>query len=108
MGGGSVRFVWGPSESLPVSTNRRRRFVHAHLAWTCASIVLLAALDALSLELAFVCSLIGFLVVVELTAPVNVTPQWRSRLKWLVAAGLVVFAAIVVRRILAILPPEVI
>jgi hypothetical protein len=72
-----------------------------------ATIVLLAALGALSLELLFVVSLIGFLVVIELTAPVNVTPRWRSRLKWLVAAGLLVFGAIVVRRILAILPPGV-
>lgn len=80
----------------------------AHVAWTCGAIVLLAALDALSLELAFVLSLIGLLVVIELTAPVNVTPRWRSRLKWLVGAGLLVFAAVVVRRIVQILPPEVI
>lgn len=88
-------------------TRRRRRFIHGQTAWMLATIVLLAALGALSLELLFVVSLIGFLVVIELTAPVNVTPRWRSRLKWLVAAGLLVFGAIVVRRILAILPPGV-
>lgn len=88
-------------------THRRRRFVHATVAWCCVAIVVLAALDSLSPELAFVTSLIGFLVVLELTAPVNVTPAWRARLKWLVGAGMLAFVAVVVRRVLAILPPEV-
>jgi hypothetical protein len=72
-----------------------------------ASILALSLLGSLSYELFFVVSLIGFLVVVELTAPFNVTPRWRSRLKWIIAIGLLVFGYIVVRRILAILPPGV-
>ncbi|ODR82131.1 hypothetical protein BG842_20910 [Haladaptatus sp. W1] len=72
-----------------------------------ASILALAALGSLTLELFFVLSLIGLLVIVELTAPFNVTPRWRRRLKWFIALGLVVFGIIVVRRILAILPPGV-
>lgn len=86
---------------------RRQRFVFGHLAATCAVIVALAALGSLTLELVFVVSLIAFLVLVELTAPVAVTPRWRSRLKWVIAAGLLVFAYIVVKRILAILPSGV-
>ena len=82
---------------------QRRRFIHAHLAWVLVTIVLLTALDALSLELVFVLSLIGLLVVTELTAPINVTPRWRSRLKWIIGGGLVIFGAIVIRRILEIL-----
>lgn len=73
-----------------------------------ASLLALVALDALSLELFFVVSLIGFLVVLELTAPVNVTPTWRRRLRWILVVAMVGFVAIVVRRILAILPPGVI
>lgn len=71
------------------------------------TVLVLALLGSLSYELFFVISLIGFLVVVELTAPFNVTPRWRARLKWIIAAGLGVFAYIVVRRILEILPPEI-
>lgn len=71
------------------------------------SVLALTLLDALTLELFFVLSLIGFLVVTELTAPFAVTPRWRKRLKWIIALGLVVFSAIVVRRILEILPPGV-
>ena len=70
-------------------------------------VIVLAALDSMELELFFVLSLIGFLVVVELTAPVAVTPTWRRRLPWFIAIGLVVFGAIVIRRILEILPPGV-
>ena len=53
-----------------METRRRRRFVHAQLAWMLATVVVLATLESLTLELFFVLSLIGFLVVVELTAPV--------------------------------------
>jgi hypothetical protein len=69
-----------------------------------ATIVVLVALGSLEPELFFVISLIGFLVIVELTAPIAVTPRWRRRLPWLIGIGLVVFGAIVVRRILEILP----
>jgi len=89
-------------------TRRRQRFVHAQAAWMLAVLLVLAVLGALSYELFFVLSLIGFLVVIELTAPFNVTPRWRSRLKWLVVLGLLGFAYIVIRRILAILPPGLI
>ena len=90
-----------------MTTRRRQRFVHAQVAWMCASILALALLGSLTYELFFVVSLIGFLVVIELTAPFTVTPEWRARLKWLIAIGLVVFGYIVVKRILAILPPGV-
>lgn len=91
-----------------MTTWRRQRFVTATLAWFLASALVLAALSALSYELFFVTALIGFLVVVELTAPVNLTPTWRSRLKWLIGLGLLAFAYVVVRRILDILPPGVV
>ena len=90
-----------------MATRRRMRFVHWQLAWMLAAALVLTALGALSAELFFVLSLIGLLIVTELTAPVNVTPRWRRRLVWLIGLGLVGFAVIVVRRILEILPPEV-
>ncbi|ADJ13876.1 hypothetical protein C497_16897 [Halalkalicoccus jeotgali B3] len=72
-----------------------------------ASVLALTLLGTLTVELFFVLSLIGFLVVTELTAPFAVTPQWRTRLKWLIGLGLLVFGAIVVRRIIEILPSGV-
>lgn len=83
------------------------QFVRAQIACMVAAVLALALLDAVSYELFFVLSLIGFLIVTELTAPLNLTPKWRGRLKWFIIIGLIIFAVVVVRRILAILPPEV-
>lgn len=88
-----------------MASHRRLRFIYGQTAWMVATVLALVLFNSLSYELFFVVSLIGFLVIVELTAPFNVAPRWRSRLKWLIALGLVVFAYIVVKRILAILPP---
>lgn len=88
-------------------TTAREQFIYGQIAWMLGVIILLAALGSLSLELVFVLSLIGLLIIVELTAQINVTPRWRSRLKWVIGAGLLIFAGIVVRRIIEILPPEV-
>ena len=90
-----------------MATQRRQRFIHGQTAWMLGTILALSLLNSLSMELFFVVSLIGFLVMVELTAPFNVTPRWRSRLKWLILLGLIGFAYIVVKRILAILPSGV-
>lgn len=90
-----------------MTTRRRQQFVVGQVVWSLATIVALTVLGALSLELFFVVSLIGFLVVIELTAPFAITPPWRRRLRWLVLLGLLVFGYIVVRRILAILPEGV-
>lgn len=88
-------------------TRRRQQFIIGNMAWLLGTLLVLALLSTLSLELFFVISLIGFLVVTELTAPFTVTPKWRRRLKWLIGVGLLVFSYIVVRRILTILPPGV-
>lgn len=88
--------------------SRRIKFVHAQIAWMLGALLLLTLLTSLTHELFFVISLIGLLVIIELTAPFRITPAWRKRLWVIIALGLVVFGAIVVRRILAILPPGVI
>jgi hypothetical protein len=89
-------------------TRRRNQFIIGHIAWTAAGILALSLLGALSYELVFVVSLIGLLVVTELTAPFAVSPAWRTRVKWVIAAGLLGFGYIVIRRILTILPSGVI
>lgn len=88
--------------------HHRLRVVHALVGWMLAALVVLAALDALTYERYFVASLVGLLVVLELTAPLAVAPPWRTRLRWVAAVGLLVFAAVVVRRVLAVLPPGVV
>lgn len=90
-----------------MATQRRMQFVRGQIAWMVATILALAFLGSVSYELFFLLSLLGLLVVTGLTMPVNMTPAWRNRLKWLILAGLIGFTVIVIRRILAILPPEV-
>lgn len=87
-----------------MALEKRRRFIYGIVTWMLSTILLLAALDALELELFFVLSLIGLLVIVELTAPFNITPQWRRRLLPVIIAGLAMFSYIVIRRIIEILP----
>lgn len=89
---------------MPVA--KRRWFVHAHLAWMIAAALVLSLLNSLTYELFFVTSLIGFLVVIQLTAPFRVTPPWRRRLRWITVLGLLIFVMILTRRVLTILPPE--
>jgi hypothetical protein len=90
-----------------MQTTRRLQFIHTQLAWMCGALLLLAVLGSLTVELFFVISLIGLLIVVELTAPFRITPQWRKRLWVIIGLGLLGFGVIVIRRILDILPPGV-
>lgn len=91
-----------------MTTRRRRQFVVGQLCWQLGTVIALSLVGALSLDLFFVVSMIGFLVVVEVTAPVEITPAWRRRLRWLVLLGLVAFGYVLVRRVLGILPEGVV
>lgn len=83
---------------------RHQQFVYGQLAWMLAVVLALSLLGTLSLEVFFIGSLVGLLVLTELTAPVNIAPAWRSRLKWLVVLGLAVFGYFMVNRVLEFLP----
>jgi hypothetical protein len=63
-----------------------------------AGTAILASLGSLTLEYAFVVSFVGFVVVTALTSPVHVTVDWRTRLRWPLVAGAVVFVVLVGRR----------
>lgn len=89
-----------------MTTVKRQRFVAGVTAWMLTATTVLTALGSLEAELFFVLSLIGFLVVVELTAPLNVTPQWRRRLQIIVVIGVIIFGMIVTRRIISILQDQ--
>lgn len=88
-------------------TMRRQRFVRGQVAWMLGTIVLLAVLGALSLELFVIGSLLGLLVLTELTAPINVTPRWRTRIRYIIAIGMLVFGYFMARRVVEVLPDGV-
>ncbi|ELY93044.1 hypothetical protein C482_20256 [Natrialba chahannaoensis JCM 10990] len=83
------------------------QFIRGQVAWMLAMVLSLTLLGSFSYELFFVLSLIGLLIITELTAPFAVAPDWRRRLRWIILVGLVGFGIIVIQRILEILPPEV-
>lgn len=90
-----------------MATPRRMRFIYGILAWMLSTIFVLVVLNSLSYELFFLLSVLGVLIVTGLTTPIAVTPDWRRRLRWIILAGLAGFVVIVIRRIIEILPPEV-
>ena len=83
---------------------RRLRFVYALTAWLFGTVLLLTLFDALTPELLYSVSLVGLFVVIELTAPFNITPRWRKRLRGLIIAGLLGLGFIIVSRTLQTLP----
>ena len=78
----------------------QRRFLYAQAVWIAACVAVLAALGSLSLELVFVSAFLGFAVLTALTAPVGASPTWRSRLRWPLAVGTLVFLVVVGTRTL--------
>ncbi|WP_197427919.1 glycosyltransferase family 4 protein [Halogeometricum sp. CBA1124] len=93
----------GPS-SNPMASQRRMRVVRMQTAWMLAVVGLLVVTESLSLDLFFLFSVVGLLLVTELTTSFSLTPDWRRRLRWVLAAAVVASAYLVANRILAILP----
>lgn len=72
----------------------RLQFVRLYVGWTVGSVPVLVVLEAFSLELFYVVSLIGFVVVFEATTTDTVDPRWRRRLQLAGVALVVGFVAV--------------
>lgn len=81
-----------------MTTARQRRFLFGQVGWMLAGVGVLASVEALTLEHAFVVSFVGLAVVTALTAPVHATVAWRTRLRWPLLVGTLVFVALVAIR----------
>jgi hypothetical protein len=90
-----------------MATRRRLQFVYAQTVWMLGTVLALSVLGVLEIERFFVATLVGFLVLFELTAPASVEPRWRARLKWFGVLGMVGFGYVVIDRVLEFLPPGV-
>ena len=86
--------------------SRRLIFVNGVMSWLLVVIAVLAAAGTFTLELFLLFSLMGLLLLAEYTAPVNVTPLWRRRLRLVTVTGMFVFAMIVLQWIVSNLPEE--
>ena len=83
---------------------RREQIAIIALAcWLSLIMVLLFLAHSVDLSIFFVLALIGFLIIVELMSPKYIQPGYLRYIKYLLAAGIVVFGLIVVQKVLEIL-----
>jgi len=64
--------------------------------------------QGVNLEIFFVLSLIGFLIIVEFIAPEYIQPSYLRYIKYLLAVGIVIFGAIVTLKVMEILGFEIV
>lgn len=74
--------------------DQRLRFVRYLVGWLVAVVLVLAVLDAFSLELFYVLALIGYVIVYELTAVAGLDLRWRRRVRVVGVLFVLGFAAI--------------
>jgi len=97
------------SVSIAGSLMRKEQIAIIALAvWlTSISIVMLLAKSA-NLEIFFVLSLIGFIIILELIAPKYIRPGYLQYIQYILAAGIVIFGVIVVQKVMEILGLEIV
>lgn len=85
-----------------MAISRRQRFVYGQVAWMVGVVLVFSVTGVLSLQTFFVGSLLGFLALLDATNPINVSPAWRKRLRWVVLLGFLGFGYVVVQRLLGV------
>ena len=76
--------------------------------WLTVIAVFMLLAQSVNLEIFFVLSLIGFLVIAELIAPNYIQPGYMRYIRFLLAAGIVLFGIIVVQKVLDVLGLEIV
>lgn len=85
-------------------TERKKQLAIAVLViWLLLVIFFMVLARNLSLEIFFVLWLIGLLVIVELISPAFVRPLYLRYIRYVIAAGVIVFGAIVAEKVMEIL-----
>ncbi|EMA58873.1 hypothetical protein [Halorubrum lipolyticum] len=81
-----------------MTTARQRQFLFGQIGWMLGGVGILASVGSLTLEYAFILSFVGLVVITALTAPIHTTVEWRTRLRWPLLVGTIVFAVLVALR----------
>jgi len=84
------------------SPNIRLAYI-ALVAWLIIVMFFMIIAWNINLEIFFVLWLIGLLVIVEMVDPAFIQPQYMRYIKYLVAAGMVIFGAIMAQKVLEII-----
>jgi hypothetical protein len=83
--------------------HKKRIALLALTLWLILIIAFMLLARTLDLEIFFVLWLIGILVIVELVSGAHATPRYLKYLKFIIAAGVIIFGAIVAQKVLEIL-----
>jgi hypothetical protein len=83
--------------------HKKRIALLALTLWLILIIAFMLLAGTLDLEIFFVLWLIGILVVVELVSGASATPRYLRYLRFVIAAGVIIFGAIVAQKVLEIL-----
>lgn len=62
---------------------REMAFVGSNVGWQCGVLLFLILTNQFLPDLYVVLSFLGFIVLVEVSAPTAVRPSWRNHLKWI-------------------------
>jgi len=89
-----------------MTVRRRQQFLVGIVGWMIVAAFALSLANRLDYRGFFMATVFGLLVAVRVTAPVNVAPRWRHRLRFLIAAAGIALIAVVALRIRSILPAE--
>jgi hypothetical protein len=93
-----------PERSYPLKGMHKKRIALLALTlWLILIIAFMLLARTLDLEIFFVLWLIGILVVVELVSGASATPGYLKYLRFVIAAGVIIFGAIVAQKVLEIL-----
>lgn len=93
----------GNASSAGILMRKQQIAIIALALWfTLVSVVMLLT-QRVDLEIFFVLCLIGFFVVIQLLEPAYVQPGYQKYLRYLIAAGIVIFGAIVAHKVMEIL-----
>ena len=76
--------------------------------WLTIVAVFMLLLQQFDLEIFFVLTLIGIIVIAELIKDQYIQPVYRRYLNYLIGAGIIVFGAIVIQKVFQILGLEIV
>ncbi len=86
-----------------VPMRKQQITIIAFAAWLTIVSACLILARWVDLEVFFVLCLMGFLVIVQLIQPSFIQPGYLRYIKYLIAAGIVVFGIIVIKRVMEII-----
>ena len=75
----------------------------AFAVWLTVMAIFMLVAQSVNLEIFFVLSLIGFIIIVELIRPKYIRPGYLQYIRYILVAGIVIFGGIVILKVMQIL-----